>query len=178
MKLEFSQTYPERMGELSGQSNYFIEKIWAGLSVQETECKNCYDKEEEWDNGFWEKNVKDSLFSWKGTYHVEPKLHTIREDKSNQWCAGIDIHFKSNNRNGDLFQFAPVFKCVSVQKISITWQKDRGCMPIIIIDRTLLCLDSMETLATNDGFDSIEDFFAYFNGDFQGKIIHWTDLKY
>lgn len=28
------------------------------------------------------------------------------------------------------------------------------------------------------GFDSVKDFFRYFNKDFKGKIIHWTDLKY
>lgn len=28
------------------------------------------------------------------------------------------------------------------------------------------------------GFDTIEEFFAYFNEDFVGKIIHWTDLRY
>ncbi len=28
------------------------------------------------------------------------------------------------------------------------------------------------------GFDSVEDFFRWFDTDFKGKIIHWTDLRY
>jgi hypothetical protein len=33
-------------------------------------------------------------------------------------------------------------------------------------------------LMKNDGFESAEQFFNWFNGYFKGKIIHWTDLKY
>lgn len=36
----------------------------------------------------------------------------------------------------------------------------------------------IEELAKNDGFDSVEDFFRYFNSNFDGKIIHWTDYIY
>ena len=36
----------------------------------------------------------------------------------------------------------------------------------------------MWQLAINDGFESLKHFFEYFNEDFEGKIIHWTDLKY
>jgi len=38
--------------------------------------------------------------------------------------------------------------------------------------------DYLKTLARNDGFESVDDFFKWFNADFQGKIIHWTDFKY
>ena len=36
----------------------------------------------------------------------------------------------------------------------------------------------MKDLARNDGFDSIQAFFEWFKEDFEGKIIHWTDLRY
>jgi len=36
----------------------------------------------------------------------------------------------------------------------------------------------MEQLAINDGFDCIDDFFAWFNTDFTGKIIWFVDKKY
>jgi hypothetical protein len=36
----------------------------------------------------------------------------------------------------------------------------------------------LKILSVNDGFDSVDDFFEWFNEDFAGKIIHWTDLKY
>ena len=37
---------------------------------------------------------------------------------------------------------------------------------------------TMEKLAYNDGFESVEAFFNYFCKDFKGKIIHWTNLRY
>ena len=36
----------------------------------------------------------------------------------------------------------------------------------------------MLNLVQNDGFASISDFLKFFNKDYTGKIIHWTDLKY
>lgn len=35
-------------------------------------------------------------------------------------------------------------------------------------------------IVLNDGrsFPSVEAFFQFFDKDFNGKIIHWTDLKY
>ena len=38
--------------------------------------------------------------------------------------------------------------------------------------------EEIQKLSLNDGFDSCEDFFAWFNEDFSGKIIHWTPFRY
>lgn len=46
------------------------------------------------------------------------------------------------------------------------------------IDGFCQTLNESRVIAGNDGFNSIDDFFAYFNKDFSGKIIHWTDLRY
>jgi hypothetical protein len=35
----------------------------------------------------------------------------------------------------------------------------------------------MNELAKNDGFNSIDDFFGWFNTDFKGKLIYWEKLK-
>lgn len=35
-----------------------------------------------------------------------------------------------------------------------------------------------KTLALNDGFESVKQFFQWFNEPFVGKLIHWTDSKY
>ncbi|MBD8349370.1 hypothetical protein [Dysgonomonas sp. HGC4] len=48
----------------------------------------------------------------------------------------------------------------------------------VSVDKRVLSLEEINTLAKNDGFDSTHDFFRWFNQDFKGKIIHWTDLKY
>lgn len=57
-------------------------------------------------------------------------------------------------------------------------------------DDFYLYYDAKEILAQNDGFDNYFDFVQYFseviekNGDetgnywFNGKILHWTNLKY
>ena len=38
--------------------------------------------------------------------------------------------------------------------------------------------EEIELLAKHDGFNSMEDFFKWFDKDFKGKIIHWTDFRY
>ena len=48
----------------------------------------------------------------------------------------------------------------------------------MIIDNIVLTNKQIEQLAKNDGFDSVQDFFNWFNEDFNGRIIHWTDFKY
>ena len=49
---------------------------------------------------------------------------------------------------------------------------------IIKVDNKELSKVDIERLSKNDGFDSIEDFWSFFNQDYQGMIIHWTDTKY
>ena len=36
----------------------------------------------------------------------------------------------------------------------------------------------MEKLAKNDGFETMDDFWTFFNEAYQGMIIHWTDTRY
>jgi len=100
-----------------------------------------------------------------------PKVHTIRKDKKNRWKAGCNIHFVINNRTPNRFQFAPVLPVVATQHIVIQEKK-------VWVDARFLGESEIETLAKNDGFNSINDFFQWFNGDFEGKIIHWTNILY
>ena len=112
---------------------------------------------------------------------VEPKIHTIRKDSKDRWKAGKLIHFVVRNRTPNRFQFAPVVKVKSIQLIEIeklnytaTWWRDY----IVSVDGKRLTANDIARLAINDGFEDVESFFEYFNGDFTGKIIHWTDFKY
>ena len=81
--------------------------------------------------------------------------------------------------------------CVSVQAIQIIHSKPYGANNLvdseIIIDGEPRATnrkwlpsgeDFLEQLAINDGFNNYEDFFKWFSSDFQGQIIHWTDLRY
>lgn len=101
------------------------------------------------------------------------KIHTIRADKTNRWKVGNTIHFATGVRTSDYNCFNKGV-CVGVQKIQIRrcYGKD------VRIDGIGLSRGDIKNLAINDGFASVESFFDWFNEDFEGKIIHWTDFKY
>lgn len=108
------------------------------------------------------------------------KIHTIREDSKKRWRAGMDIHLATGVRtkNYDCFKES---KCVSVQKIVIEKlddQKEWFRNFVIIVDRVYLTRSEIIELTKNDGFDSPEEFFEWFDKDFTGRIIHWTKKSY
>ena len=63
--------------------------------------------------------------------------------------------------------------CTSTQMITI-----ESSSRTIKVDNKELSKVDIKRLSKNDGFDSIEDFWSFFNQDYQGMIIHWTDTKY
>lgn len=115
-----------------------------------------------------------------------PKFHTIREDKNNRWKAGNKIDFFINVRKKNMFRFAPVLPVVSIQKIEIIYHTNAFDLAneipfkraVIVDDKKRLNDNEIKQLAENDGFISTDEFFAYFDESFSGKLIHWTDLKY
>lgn len=175
MTLPFSQTWPSRMVELAGQPNLFVEKIWESLTKNKLIPNDVF-----FDH--WYDYVEE--FGINLNIKVAPKHHTIRIDPHDRWKAGNDIHFVINNRTKDRFQFAPVLKVKSVQKIRIVYENKCSDYPSVAIDGKPLFVyheedkKTLTNLAINDGFPSIEAFFQYFNQDFTGKIIHWTDFSY
>lgn len=166
--------------KIDGKPNFFIEKIWSGLRENHLVSNS---------EGIFYSDLGRKFDNYSSE---NPKIHTIREDKKDRWKIGNDIHFVINNRTKDRFQFAPILKCKNIQYISISYVDD---YPIIHIGDTMESampfywenpnddedgygVDQMKQLVQNDGFDSIEDFFKWFNCDFAGKIIHWTDFSY
>lgn len=111
------------------------------------------------------------------------KIHSIREDKSGRWKTGRLIHMAHGVRTKFYHCFYKDY-CVSIQKIKITHfdvRKYKNTSSVRIwIDEKLFydVSQDIEKLAKNDGFDSVEDFFKWFDEDFKGKIIHWTDFRY
>ena len=165
MTLAFSQA-------INGKLTHFPEKILNGLVNNELikvseyrDCKNEY-----------KNHVLINNFT------VEDKIHTIRRDEKNKWKVGNKIHFVIYNRTPQRYQFAPIVPCVSVQPIKIKYwyQKctDLFNEPSVYVGGIELSIAQTELLAINNGFKNSEDFFEYFNIDFVGKIIHWTDTKY
>lgn len=112
-----------------------------------------------------------------------PKLHTIR--KSKRIKPGTKLHMAYGHRTKFYEQFnydiPELEKCVSTQEIMIKWFSRFGDWrgdTLTFIDGVAVTGDIVEDLAKNDGFESADEFFNYFNENFEGQIIHWTDLKY
>lgn len=186
MNLAFMKNWGKDMPpHMAGNPTYFTEKIWAGF-IYNLENIGISDYEE-YNNLCLDKLGHDLSFGWEGLY-INPKLHTMRTDEKDRWKAGIDIHFYINNRTKYMFQFAPVITCVSTQKVEIkymdlTMPKGEKRPSLRIDNRIVYGVDgyddgTMTQIAINDGFDSVDDFFAYFNTDCVKKLIHWTNLKY
>lgn len=155
--------------QLKGKPTYFVEKIHKSFRIHEVNMKAAIDPSIHYTANY-NFIAKDKL---------PAKLHTIREDKNERWKPGTKIDFFINCRQKNMFRFAPVLPVVSVQKIEICWTyKYKYRIPHIRIDGHPLLVFEHLKLAHNDGFDTIEDFYAYFNKDFTGKLIHWTDIKY
>jgi hypothetical protein len=175
MILPFSTKFP------NGKPTYFIDKIWD--SICEIGLDLAWTRSDYLD--MYRRKFNDH---WDSIENIRPKEHTIRKDEKNRWKAGVKIHFTVFNRSKNSFRFAPVIECKSVQKIEIIYMKmtvPKGITrPFVKIDNKLIYdivgngHEKMEQIAINDGFESVDDFFNWFNTDFTGKIIHWTDLKY
>jgi len=155
--------------KIKGKPTQFCEKIWQSFSDDFT-----HNHFTDYCDGFdkvgyqWNVNAIDLL----------PKRHSLREDVHDKWKAGNNIHFVINNRTPIRFQFAPVIPCISTQEIQIIHGLKRDKQAFVSVNGKVLRVSQIEELAMNDGFDSIQDFFSWFNQDFNGKIIHWTNLKY
>lgn len=157
-----------------GKPNRFIEKIWQSLDI-------------EWKDLYLYANAYKKQFGryWDGTdsKQIAPKKHSIRRDEGNRWKVGRLIHFVINPYNKNRFQFAPILPVAAIQSIKINVSVNDfqigEYMYSVIVDGKGLEYGEVEELAENDGFDTVEEFLTYFEGGFEGKIIHWTkDFTY
>lgn len=179
-----------------GSDSGFIQKIWSGLicfniaEFSEKWCNPSIDKAEDGSYSYdprFELYESEDLLCFDSADSIFPKIHTIRKDKSNRWKVGSKIHFKmwtGRPYKSNMFDFTPVLEVKSIQNISIYNHGEE--QKVFIDDKEFyheygcysVGVERMEDLALCDGFDSIDDFFKYFNEDFKGKLIHWTDVSY
>ena len=139
------------------------------------------------------------FFPWGEPTHFRLKIllgekkHSIRQDKNNRWRAGMKIQHAHGVRTKQYNHFADG-ECKSVQKISIQEVeyaqygnyvyilkvRDMEFIKafLVKVDDKRLDRADIITLAHNDGFETADDFFRWFFNGFEGKIIHFTDLKY
>lgn len=101
------------------------------------------------------------------------KIHTIRGDAHNRWKIGMLIQHARNVRTKKYRCFKEG-QCMSLQSIEILYHnKD---VATVFIDGKVF--KNIGQLAAQDGFHSVDEFWQWFNKDFTGKIIHFTDFKY
>lgn len=168
MTLAFYQLFPPELPIIGNKKTFFVYKIKKAIQL---ECLK-HQQKILFNHGHIGDNIMEA---------VAPKLHTIREDKTDRWKPGNDIHFVINDQTKNREQFLPPVKCISTQKIEIKYLKDMlsgNLFPIVMIDNFDIEDRILKLLAINDGFTTVDEFFAYFNTDFTGKLIHWTPLKY
>ena len=154
---------------------YFREKILcgAGYAVAQNEETN-----EEWI--FKPKDYHLKAIQQIG--NINPKLHTIRE--GNRWKEGDLIHMAYGVRTKNYQQFnkgIPELERVkSVQKVEIFYGEKFGAFQaaLVAVNDRVLNERERKVLAINDGFKNLDYFYFWFNKNFIGQIIHFTDLRY
>ncbi len=154
--------------KINGKKTNFISKIWAGFNQGVPHYLIPFKERKDYMKKLLEKGLIN-----RDEMPFIPKIHTIRQDPKNRWKAGNKIHFQVNPYRPSMFQFAPVLEVFSTQKIKILPRFET-----VWVDGGFILDEQIAELAINDGFDSIDDFWEYFNDEFEGKIIHWTNYKY
>lgn len=182
MTASFSTKWPKSMGlKYAGKPNHFVEKILKATHKRFDSKLN-----EHLSVGQDYLGYDDKYKFLNKILDSAPKLHTLRQDPKNRWKVGMKIHPVINNRTKNRFQFSPVMEVKGIQEIEILHSKSNPGVARITIDGnefymglTWSCYNrKLEDFVRNDGFDSAEQFFAWFNKDFKGKIISWADIKY
>lgn len=157
--------------EINGKPTFFAEKIASYLVKKHPR----YMESDEFEEFIKSKYYDDLQY----VLCLTDKLHTIRRDAGNRWKAGMKIHAVINNRTKDRLQFLPEFECKEVQHIKIyPYEKNIWVAYKNNMFMRLLSNKETNTLAINDGFLSVADFWDYFKEPFEGKIIHWTNKRY
>lgn len=104
------------------------------------------------------------------------KIHTIRVDKNKRWQKGKKINFAIGVRTKRYSQFKEGV-CKFNQAVEL--RPDTREIYLGLNGRmNLLDKKHNEMFAKNDGFDTEDDFWNWFNEPFFGTVIHWTDFVY
>lgn len=108
---------------------------------------------------------------------VNPKIHTLRRDKQNKWKKGKKIEFVIFEGTHIETCFSEG-KCTGIQRVVLVPEAKE----ITLIDSSakfgMRQIEDIEQFAKNEGFDSVEEFWEYYDKPEAYTIIHWTDFKY
>lgn len=110
------------------------------------------------------------------------KLHTIRTDANDRWYKGAKIHMATGVRTKNYQCFKEAI-CTGVNDVCMYYTSHH--LRITINGRVLVTNEQKQTLALNDGFESVEEFEQWFlpivkanKCIYHCKLIHWTDFRY
>lgn len=108
------------------------------------------------------------------------KIHTLRDDENNRWDASrrIDMCYHCRQPNMEVFHRTP---CTGTQKIIMRYHPTSKNSLVITVDKIQVSAYEIDLIIRNDGL-TLERFIQWFfggkTGYWQGKIIHWTGLRY
>lgn len=170
MILNFDNKWPASAHKsLAGKKTLFKERIWKGLYLNHSHE--------------WKTDAVIPLF-------IKPKIHVITKGRLDVIKPGEMITFREDKKM-EIKGFAPDLPIISIQDFEIRYKNPDSLAEIeVYIDGTLWKARrnakgvvyewdvQLMILAQNDGFDTVEDFFAWYGMDFSGNIIHWTDHTY
>lgn len=191
MNLPFSRQHGAKGKE---KPTNFEAKIKAGIKIH-TIRDDAHDR---WKPGmaihFWIGTPRVPATKAERIFVIGDRARLWQKIQDGQRTAGETIKniFKSNAPE----TWIPV--CWTTEKILIyDLQTNR---PGVVIGRKILLPTEIEELASNDGFETVEDFFNWFRKpttekwwdevkgkyankktlptEFEGKIIHWTEFCY
>lgn len=143
-------------------------------------------------------NFKEKILSGQ-------KIHSIRSGA--RWSAGMPLHMATGVRTKQYEQFNNGVEglgvVTSVQMVNIAFRSPEHCWIAIDhcikysraatdttekntfsptgeveVPKHMFGVNFFEQFYKNDGFDTAEDFWKFFNAPFVGQLIHWTPLKY
>ena len=101
------------------------------------------------------------------------KVHTILEDEYRLAQAGDTIRFATAS-NYNRFKEGV---CEYIQMVEL-YPKTREIYLESKGEMQLMNSNLNETFAKNDGFDSEDEFWEWFDKPFKGVVVHWTNLTY
>lgn len=118
------------------------------------------------------------------------KKHSLR--KGNRWKEGMSIQFFQDTRTKKMKKFMEDKICTGVQDVTLIEpfypSDDDEIRFHIEVDGVRLNKKEMLQLAKNDGFKSTLEFMEFFfppnkkrsvmDWQWEGQIVHWTDLRY
>lgn len=101
------------------------------------------------------------------------KIHTLRADPHRRWKPGRSIQFATGVRTKHYKTFREDGNCIHTHSIFLSPESKGACL----LDSKMSTI-SVSQLSKNDGFESVDEFWKWFNVPQIRMCIHWTNFKY